>query len=415
MALTNIRSFSSRLPDRCAMINRKLGGPVVVSPPKARLSKAASFSGSQSKPGAATKRPVPVKRRPDQSLKRVLTDDREQRRSMSRGPGRAISLMRSATMSMVPGLKREGSEVPSMSSIPSADSQSVEANRGGLLNSRRFSQREIDLSAMVPKANNRAEKQAVVEAELKEAISALKKPNRELAGRSIVETAEKRSASISRSKYSIRTPNTNLLLTRLESKKPIRNPLFQSIQISATPKANRQKEMFTRPHNSSSEQRIDDSFVIPPSSLPKIPQSVSRPSCGPSPINPFFSSVQATPTRRSIPPFSRVPGNTGAFSGDHPPSSPLHVRRSSGQLFTTVPASTTKTNSAFTSFDILDTPIKSMTGHGHSTALERDDDKENIQKHNQVEKHLPQHEIDEVTNEDSIYKALGWDDIDELA
>jgi DNA replication regulator SLD3 len=181
------------------MINRKLGGPVVVSPPKPRLAKSASFSGSQSRPGAATKRPVPIKRR--QSLKRVLTDDRE-RRSMSRGPNRAISLMRSATMPMVPGLKREVSEAPSLSSIPTAELQAVEANRGGLLNSKRFSQREIDLSAMAPKTNTKAEKQAVVEAELKEAISALKKPNRELAGRSIVEMAEKRSASISRSKHS---------------------------------------------------------------------------------------------------------------------------------------------------------------------------------------------------------------------
>lgn len=128
----------------------------------------------------------------------MLTDDRE-RRSMSRGPNKAIALMRSATMPTMPGVKREGSEVPSLSSIPTADSQSLEANRGGVLKSKRFFQREIDLSSLAPEGsgNTKAKKQAIIEAELKEAISALKKPNRELAGKSLVETAEKRAASAS--------------------------------------------------------------------------------------------------------------------------------------------------------------------------------------------------------------------------
>jgi DNA replication regulator SLD3 len=121
---------------------------------------------------------------------------------MSRGPNKAIALMRSATMPTVPGLKREASEAPSLSSVPAADSQSLEANRGGVLKSKRFFQREVDLSSLVPEANAniRAKKQAIIDAELKEAISALKKPNRELAGKSLAETAEKRSASASHSR-----------------------------------------------------------------------------------------------------------------------------------------------------------------------------------------------------------------------
>jgi DNA replication regulator SLD3 len=43
--------------------------------------------------------------------------------------------------------------------------------------------------------NTKAKKLANIEAELKDAISALKKPNRELAGKSQVDTAEKRAAS----------------------------------------------------------------------------------------------------------------------------------------------------------------------------------------------------------------------------
>jgi DNA replication regulator SLD3 len=114
---------------------------------------------------------------------------------MSTGPNRAISLMRSATMPMVPGLKREASEAPSLSSIPTSDSQPFAANRGGVLNSKRFAQREVDLSNIAPESNVKARKQAKIEAELKEAIAALKKPNRELAGKVLVETAERRSVS----------------------------------------------------------------------------------------------------------------------------------------------------------------------------------------------------------------------------
>jgi hypothetical protein len=105
-------------------------------------------------------------------------------------------------MPAIPGMKREVSEAPSLSSIPAADSQSLEANRGGVLKSKRFFQREIDLSSLAPEGgeNIKAKKQAIIEAELKEAISALKKPNRELAGKSLAEIAEKRSASASHSR-----------------------------------------------------------------------------------------------------------------------------------------------------------------------------------------------------------------------
>lgn len=40
----------------------------------------------------------------------------------------------------------------------------------------------------------KAQKKALVEAELKDAITALRRPNRELAGKAIVEAAEKRAS-----------------------------------------------------------------------------------------------------------------------------------------------------------------------------------------------------------------------------
>lgn len=174
---------------------------MVPSPARPKLSKSASTSNMSPRPGAVTKRPIPGAKS-GRSLRRVLTDERYSR-APSRGPLGAISLMRSATNPTVPGLKREASETPSLGAIPAAESQSMLVNRGGVLKSKKFSQREVDLSvlaqATVPDAKS---KKANLEAELKEAISALKRPNRQLAGRTIVETAERRislSASLSKS------------------------------------------------------------------------------------------------------------------------------------------------------------------------------------------------------------------------
>lgn len=152
-----------------------------------------------SRPGAATKRPVPAK--PRQSLQRVLLDERERRGS--HGSDRPITLKRSATAPVIPGLKREASEVTSLGSIPYADAQAVQ-------NAKRFSRREVDMSTFAPKANPKKKTQVNVEAELREAISALKKPNRQLAGKALAETAEKRSASASHLKSKSIRPFTRL-------------------------------------------------------------------------------------------------------------------------------------------------------------------------------------------------------------
>ncbi|KAE9376907.1 hypothetical protein N431DRAFT_480052 [Stipitochalara longipes BDJ] len=404
--------FSSRLPERCAIINRKLGGPVVVSPPKPKLSKTASFPSAPSRPGAATKRPVPVK--PRRSLQRVLTDDRE-RRSMSRGPNKAIALMRSATMPTIPSVKREASEAPSLSSIPTADLQSLETHRGGVLKSKRFFQREVDLSNLATEAsgNTKAKRQAIIEAELKDAISALKKPNRELAGKLQVDTAEKRAASTSHAR---------------KSKKPIRNPLFQGVQISATPKANRRKDMAPESLPSSLAKSIEGSgsAVIPVSSLPRIPQSALRPSYeGILKNNPLYSAIEATPTRKAATGSCQRGGFLSAPEHDYNaylPSSPLHVRRSSAQLFTNVPDSTVKRVSTASSYGVQETPVKRrqeiMFDHGHPGLFGAGNDKENdiIER----KKTLMATSSQEMgRTEENIYKSLGWDDdaddIDDLA
>jgi DNA replication regulator SLD3 len=59
------------------------------------------------------------------------------------------------------------------------------------------------MSSLAPKVATKNKSQVNIEAELKEAISALKKPNRELAGKTLAEIAEKRSvlAPHARSKF----------------------------------------------------------------------------------------------------------------------------------------------------------------------------------------------------------------------
>jgi len=116
-----------------------------------------------------------------------LTDDRE-RRSGSIGHIKPPGLMRSAT----DPVKREGSEAPSLSGIPIADLKVQHKDRNGILASKHFSRREVDMKRLAPDPNSRAIKQAKADAELKEAILAIKKPNRELAGKSLAETAQRR-------------------------------------------------------------------------------------------------------------------------------------------------------------------------------------------------------------------------------
>jgi hypothetical protein len=91
-------------------------------------------------------------------------------------------LLRSATSTTIPGIKREGSDTASLKNVAKAEPGLV-GDRPGLP-SRSSSFTAVD--------DARAKKKAMVEAELQDAITALRKPNRELAGKAVVEAAERR-------------------------------------------------------------------------------------------------------------------------------------------------------------------------------------------------------------------------------
>lgn len=152
--------------------------------------KAKTVAASKPKPGAPAKRVTATKKENERTLQRVLSNER-MRRSVSRGPSGTIALLRSASATAIPGLKREGSE-PLLGMIPKSEAVAVKEKNISI-----FSRSAGSL------ANNedaKAKKKARLEAELKEAISALKKPNRALAGKEIVEEAERRTAQPKSSK-----------------------------------------------------------------------------------------------------------------------------------------------------------------------------------------------------------------------
>lgn len=121
----------------------------------------------------------PQMRKPRKTLERVLTDE-------ASAPQRPQpSLLRSDTDSMIPRLKRETSDI-SLAAIP--------LDRVGIQKSKRFSQREVDLSAVSQVTEAKLKKKASVEQELKGAIAALKRPNPRLAVKELMESAERRAA-----------------------------------------------------------------------------------------------------------------------------------------------------------------------------------------------------------------------------
>ena len=172
------RSFSARLPEICDTVNRKLGGPTAQTPAKEKYARPALPV--KSKPGARAKRPLVTKS--DRDLERILSKER-MRRSVSRGPSGAIALLRSASATTISGLKREESE-GLMGMIPKRETSCSLSETRDSVFSRSTSSAGTD--------DVKAKKTALVQAELRNAISALKRPNRAMAGKEIVDEVEQR-------------------------------------------------------------------------------------------------------------------------------------------------------------------------------------------------------------------------------
>lgn len=177
--------YLSRIPVHAANVNKKLGGP---SSSTTKTSK----TSSRSKPGEPESRQKPDKK-PRKPLQRVATETAANNSAISA----PLSLRHSATdpQSLYDRLKREASETPSLSTIPSfrRDSQTP-----GLSQPRRASgvqqlrAREVDFASLAAAQEAKKKKKAEIDAKLREAISGLKRPNRLAASKEIADVAEQR-------------------------------------------------------------------------------------------------------------------------------------------------------------------------------------------------------------------------------
>lgn len=203
--------YMNRLPEQALMINKKLGGPAHSSPPKRKAMKPPT-----SRKSGDSKEPEAKKSR--RSLTRVATE------TMRRTAGRATpTLSRSATDSaLLSGIKREPCEAP-LSAIPFQRSPSRN-NRRSVSQFRHLEGRELDLETPSAAVTAKLKQKQRVEEELKDAITALKKPNRGLAAGGYAEDLEWHSLRpVSRSR---KQPN------------PTRK-VVKDIQVTATPRAGR--------------------------------------------------------------------------------------------------------------------------------------------------------------------------------
>jgi DNA replication regulator SLD3 len=246
--------YMNRLPEQALMINKKLGGPAHNSPPKRKAMRPPTTSRKSGEP----KEPDAKKSR--RSLARVATET--MRGSVDRV---TPSLSRSATDSaLIKGIKREGSEAP-LSAIPFQRSPSRNSRRS-VSQFRHLEGRELDLTTPSAAATAKLKQKQRVEEELKDAITALKKPNRGLAAGGYVEDVERRGlGSTSRSRKQLN---------------PMRK-VVKDVQVTATPKVGRRTKDMVE-NTPSHHHYISNPFArlstsaAPPSSDFFIPSSASR-------------------------------------------------------------------------------------------------------------------------------------------
>jgi DNA replication regulator SLD3 len=382
--------YMNRLPEQALMINKKLGGPAHTSPPKRKAMRPPTTSRKSGEP----KEPDSKKSR--RSLARVVTDTT--RMSTDRV---TPSLSRSATDSaLLKGIKREGSEAP-LSAIPFQRSPSRD-NRRSMSQYRHLEGRELDLTTPSAAVTAKLKQKQRVEEDLKEAITALKKPNRGLAAGGYVDEVERRGLG--------QTGRSRKQLN------PVRK-VVKDVQVSATPKVGRRtRDMveqtpshhrshmsnpFARSHTSAAPSSSD--FCIMSSGGRQtaiVPGTVHRsatarnlahqnvaetPSKAPN-TKAFESgaarrTIFATPSKPSVPPSDR------SFK----PTS--HVFESPAKVFGSSPS----TNVNIPQVAIAATPTKPLN------TLCSEERPAACSKLDQEEK-----------EEASIYAALGWDDDDDM-
>lgn len=250
---------------------------MIPSPPKPMVNKAEEFTKPISKPGAVTKRPATSK--PTRTLDRVLSKEVERnRRSISRGPGSMIALMRSATTPL-PTLKREASDLVSLTDLPTKNEKDRK------ISLYRKSSITVSESARRGTQEEKAKKEAEIETELQVAISGLRKPNREVVvGRALAEADERKA--------------TTSLSQLKKSRKPTEHPGTHSI-IKATPAGPRFRNALTR---ESHNQPVMGSIygTVEAEDFPSSPRRIPSTAFGNQKIGAAFVDKESSPTLPAV-------------------------------------------------------------------------------------------------------------------
>ena len=298
---------------------------------------------------------------------------------------RPPSLARSATGTF----KRETSEIPLSAISHLKDSRPPSRSRQPSIQLQHLNRRQVDLNAISSATEAKLKRKAVIEEELKEAITALKKPNRGLAIKEFVEASERRtfaSASASASKRKKDVAARRVLQS------------VGNVQVLATPRHGRKIDALA-PRDDVESRREVPIPLNPPSSRGFIPASAIKPDSQNSqnrdkstripPSTTYDGVIAETP--------SRGPAKTVTFFG--------------AAAVISTPDRSTKTVSSFRipssaakSMDrvagISQTPTKDRINRSITAAavVAKTPSKVNEKQHG------------------SIYDTLGWnDDIDELA
>ncbi|KAM3510312.1 hypothetical protein MY10362_000099 [Beauveria mimosiformis] len=363
--------FSARIPEMCDAISRKLGGPVIV-PASGSKTQKRSAPKKEQKPGSATKRPAAAQR--PRTLQRALSTDQQSRRSVSRGPSNMIAFLRSATSTSLHSKKREGSETANLGRLSKMEGDSQ--RRPAL-------SRSSSSSGVAGLDTSKASRQALVDAQVKDAIAALRKPNREVVGQAMQEADQQRVLAAKKSRR-----------------------MQRSTIVKATPANNRFRDVYahSQSHSGLPMQHMEET-VAPSSVASFIPSTGHRTGFrNPMDLNtsPAIDTVGSTPSKRATSSTFLHRSNDELYL----PPSPL-VRTSNNRIPRALSSSlSTNKQPQLAKADEGAAKQHGARDHVFATPAKKE-------KHQQVLSGSPVGQLrlqGQSEPKKSIYETLGWDD-----
>ena len=211
--------YAARLPEKCKLITRKFG----VS--RGTSSAAAAAAGNSNSNSSHSHSHSRSASRHDSDMKRQQLQQQQQQQSLKRpktDPTQWEEAMRKSTEPVLPTRRT--------------------SVRGGIQKPNRPENREVDLNATAKQYEVKLKKmQTMVDQkkELDAAITALRRPNRELVSRDMADAAEKR---LSSSNSVSASASASVGKSSRKPKNPVRNPLGHGVQVAATPRGSRSRQ-----------------------------------------------------------------------------------------------------------------------------------------------------------------------------